>query len=130
MQYGKVWVFTIPRKPLDFVLIDPAAVNHVLKANFDNYIKVPGLHDVCAVCAVLTRAWQGDEFRETLYPLLGDGIFNTNGSNWKQQRQTASHLFKVRELRNMVPIFVQHGQEVRRNHHARTHAHALLSHHP
>jgi hypothetical protein len=50
VQYGKVWVFTIPRKPLDFVLIDPAAVNHVLKANFDNYIKVPGLHDVCGVC--------------------------------------------------------------------------------
>lgn len=93
LKYGKVWVFAIPRKPLDFVLIDPAAVNHVLKANFDNYIK-------------------GDEFRETLYPLLGDGIFNTNGSNWKQQRQTASHLFKVRELRSMVPIFVQHGQEV------------------
>jgi hypothetical protein len=33
-------VFSIPRKPLNFVLIDPAAVNHVLKANFDNYIKV------------------------------------------------------------------------------------------
>jgi cytochrome P450 len=81
----------------------------------------------CAVCAVLTRAWQGDEFRETLYPLLGDGIFNTNGSNWKQQRQTASHLFKVRELRSMVPIFVQHGQEVRRNRHARTHMHSSIS---
>jgi cytochrome P450 len=93
IKYGKVWVFSIPRKPLDFVLIDPAAVNHILKVNFDNYIK-------------------GDDFREALFPFLGDGIFNTNGSCWKQQRQIASHLFKVRELRNMVPIFVRHGQEV------------------
>jgi hypothetical protein len=49
-------VFAIPRKPLDFVLIDPAAVNHVLKANFDNYIKVPRLAllhlRMCGVCGV------------------------------------------------------------------------------
>jgi cytochrome P450 len=39
-------------------------------------------------------------------------IFNTNGRNWKQQRQTASHLFKVRELRHMAEIFLSHGRQV------------------
>ena len=40
MQYGKVWAFAVPLKPVNFVLIDPAAMNHILKANFDNYVKV------------------------------------------------------------------------------------------
>jgi hypothetical protein len=44
--------------------------------------------------------------------LLVGRIFNTNGRNWKQQRQTASHLFKVRELRHMAEVFLSHGRQV------------------
>jgi len=93
LKYGMVWGFVTLFKAGEYILVDPAAINHVLKDNFDNYVK-------------------GPQFVFNLRPLLGDGIFNTNGNNWKQQRQTASHLFKVRELRNMVPVFVRHAQEL------------------
>jgi hypothetical protein len=40
------------------------------------------------------------------------GIFAVDGSIWKSQRQIASPLFSVKELRHMIPVFVEHGKKV------------------
>ncbi|GJZ55174.1 cytochrome P450 94A1-like protein [Tanacetum coccineum] len=62
---------------------NPSVVKHILKTNFANYDK-------------------GDIFRTTLYDLLGDGIFNVDGDEWKFQRQLSSHEFNTKSLRHFV----------------------------
>lgn len=65
------------------VTANPAVVQHILKTNFPNYQK-------------------GETFRSTLQELLGDGIFNADGDNWKFQRQVSSHEFNTKSLRKFV----------------------------
>lgn len=50
-------------------------------ANFSNYLK-------------------GPYFDKNLRDLLGHGIFNANGEQWKWQRKTASHVFNVKNFRD------------------------------
>eukprot|EP01120_Amphizonella_sp_Union-15-10_P001665 TRINITY_DN11816_c0_g1_i1.p1 TRINITY_DN11816_c0_g1~~TRINITY_DN11816_c0_g1_i1.p1 ORF type:complete len:470 (+),score=66.38 TRINITY_DN11816_c0_g1_i1:57-1466(+) len=74
--------------------LEPECVKHILKTNFNNYIK-------------------GASFRKMFNDLLGDGIFNTNGDSWKSQRKVASHLFKTLNLKTfMLNVFVKHGHVV------------------
>eukprot|EP01102_Stenamoeba_stenopodia_P018914 TRINITY_DN7017_c0_g1_i1.p1 TRINITY_DN7017_c0_g1~~TRINITY_DN7017_c0_g1_i1.p1 ORF type:complete len:519 (-),score=124.62 TRINITY_DN7017_c0_g1_i1:363-1919(-) len=80
-------IFAAPRT---IVVADPRCVEYILKDNFSNYVK-------------------GEYFEEMLREFLGEGIFNTNGEKWKQQRQVASHLFTVKELRGMTEVFTKHG---------------------
>ncbi|KAG0796934.1 hypothetical protein G6F16_000497 [Rhizopus arrhizus] len=61
--------------------IDPQNVEHILKTNFQNYLK-------------------GPKFNKNLAELLGHGIFNANGEQWKYQRKTASHIFNVKNFRD------------------------------
>ncbi|KAM1007598.1 hypothetical protein ACFX2I_004153 [Malus domestica] len=65
------------------VTANPSVVQHILKTNFPNYQK-------------------GETFRTTLADLLGDGIFNADGDNWKFQRQVSSHEFNTKSLRKFV----------------------------
>ncbi|XAR58614.1 hypothetical protein NMG60_11014085 [Bertholletia excelsa] len=62
---------------------NPSNVQHILKSHFHVYQKGP---------ISLT----------VLQDLLGDGIFNTNGENWKFQRQVSSHEFNTKSLRHFV----------------------------
>lgn len=64
-----------------YVITDKDAnVEHVLRTNFDNYVK-------------------GDTFFiPRMMDVLGHGIFNADGPNWYQQRKTASHMFTQRKL--------------------------------
>ncbi|MED6192604.1 hypothetical protein PIB30_011674 [Stylosanthes scabra] len=64
---------------------NPANVQHILNTHFHVYQKGPTHFD-------------------TLYDLLGAGIFNIDGHKWKFQRQIAIHEFTTKSLRN----FVQH----------------------
>ncbi len=66
-QYGKVWYHTAPTKPWVYVVHDLESINHILSTNFKNYVK-------------------GPQIRQILGTLLGEGIFNTNGTRWKIQR--------------------------------------------
>jgi fatty acid omega-hydroxylase len=50
-------------------------------ANFSNYVK-------------------GPQFNDVMHDLLGHGIFNANGDQWKWQRKTASHIFNVKNFRD------------------------------
>ncbi|GAA5813761.1 hypothetical protein MFLAVUS_007248 [Mucor flavus] len=69
--------------------IDPRNVEHILKNNFENYIK-------------------GPEFHGAMLDLFGGGIFNANGEEWKYQRKTASHIFNVKNFRDQfTDVFVK-----------------------
>ncbi|PRQ24052.1 putative unspecific monooxygenase [Rosa chinensis] len=65
------------------VTANPAVVQHILKTKFHIYQK-------------------GESFRTTLQDLLGDGIFNAEGDNWKFQRQLSSREFNTKSLRKFV----------------------------
>ncbi|KAI8086171.1 cytochrome P450 [Halteromyces radiatus] len=68
--------------------IDPANVEHILKNNFENYVK-------------------GPKFNESTKDILGHGIFNANGEQWKWQRKAASLIFNVKNFRDhFTDVFV------------------------
>lgn len=50
-------------------------------ANFENYAK-------------------GPKFNECTQDMLGHGIFNANGEQWKWQRKAASLIFNVKNFRD------------------------------
>ncbi len=51
---------------------------------------------------------KGSFLRDSMLPLLGDGIFNVDGPQWLEQRKAASFMFAKRELKAMVGVFVRH----------------------
>ncbi|KAI7902864.1 cytochrome P450 [Cokeromyces recurvatus] len=75
--------------PRAIATIDPRNVEHILKHNFENYVK-------------------GPQFNTATGDLLGHGIFNANGEQWKYQRKTASHIFNVKNFRDrFTEVFVK-----------------------
>uniref|UniRef100_A0A0E0L1Y6 Cytochrome P450 n=1 Tax=Oryza punctata TaxID=4537 RepID=A0A0E0L1Y6_ORYPU len=58
----------------------PAAVEHLLRGNFGNYVK-------------------GPSFRAAMSELIGDGLFAADGRLWSVQRKVASYAFSSRALR-------------------------------
>ncbi|GAB4830491.1 hypothetical protein Ancab_020202 [Ancistrocladus abbreviatus] len=64
-------------------IANPANVEYILKTRFLNYQK-------------------GSVFSSVLEDLLGHGIFNVDGYEWKFQRQVASHEFNTKSLRKFV----------------------------
>jgi hypothetical protein len=65
--------------------VDPANVEHILKSNFANYIKGTSIHDV-------------------MEDLLGDGIFNVDGEQWRQQRKLSSLEFSAKILKEFSSV--------------------------
>ncbi|KAI8069987.1 cytochrome P450 [Gongronella butleri] len=69
--------------------IDPQVIEHILKNNFENYIK-------------------GPLFYTSTIDLLGHGIFNANGENWRWQRKAASLIFNVKNFRDhFTEVFIK-----------------------
>ncbi|KAJ1254758.1 hypothetical protein BS78_K329200 [Paspalum vaginatum] len=62
------------------VTANPANVEHILRARFDNYPKGPRVVSL-------------------MHDFLGRGIFNVDGAAWRAQRKVASHEFNARSLR-------------------------------
>ncbi|KAF7106206.1 hypothetical protein CFC21_106957 [Triticum aestivum] len=60
---------------------DPAVIEHFLKTNFSKYSK-------------------GDFNTRVMRDLFGNGIFATDGENWRHQRKLASHEFSTKVLRD------------------------------
>eukprot|EP01064_Diplonema_japonicum_P002609 TRINITY_DN1165_c4_g1_i1.p1 TRINITY_DN1165_c4_g1~~TRINITY_DN1165_c4_g1_i1.p1 ORF type:complete len:518 (+),score=87.69 TRINITY_DN1165_c4_g1_i1:58-1611(+) len=76
------------------VVVEPEDIKYILRDNFGNFEKAQSLIDIF----------------ETL---LGDGIFNTNGAAWKDQRIISAHMFNRRQLRDrMSEMFGSHAQEL------------------
>lgn len=76
-------VFYRPGNVHGVMTANPLNVEHMLKANFENFPK-------------------GFRFYTRLQDFLGDGIFNVDGEIWKIQRKSASYEFSTRSLRNFV----------------------------
>ncbi|KAI3916464.1 hypothetical protein MKW92_005921 [Papaver armeniacum] len=70
------------------ITANPENVKHILKDHFSNYPK-------------------GEILRNILSDFLGNGIFNTDGANWKFQRQISSHEFNTKSLRKFVEDVVK-----------------------
>lgn len=49
---------------------------------------------------------KGKDANEVMADIFGNGIFNTDGENWRVQRQTASSLFHFNNLQAFVPVFL------------------------
>lgn len=86
--YGDTLVVQFPFQPPLVDTVDPKIVEHILKLRFDNYIK-------------------GDWFRNRLTDLLGQGIFNVDGSAWYNQRKTASVMFSHNQFKRHIWRVVQ-----------------------
>ncbi|KAI8997284.1 cytochrome P450 [Pilobolus umbonatus] len=75
-------------QPRTMMTIHPDNVEHILKNNFENYVK-------------------GPVFNAATEQMFGHGIFNANGEQWKNQRKTASHIFNVKNFRDhFTEVFV------------------------
>lgn len=80
---GKTWTFKVMFRPRVYVILSPENVEYILKTNFTNYGK-------------------GPMFRSRMKELLGEGIFNVDGSRWYEQRKISSHLFTHRNFKQRM----------------------------
>ncbi|KAI7991884.1 Cytochrome P450 94A1 [Camellia lanceoleosa] len=81
------FVLNRPLARCQVITANPSNVQHILKTHFHIYQK-------------------GIIIRTHISDLLGDGIFNVDGENWKFQRQVASHEFNTKSLRKFVETVV------------------------
>ncbi|KAF6260759.1 cytochrome P450 [Scenedesmus sp. NREL 46B-D3] len=73
----KTYCFTVPLLPTWFVVTDPTSLEHVLKTDMHNWVK-------------------GGNFCAIFGPMLGHGIFTSDGRHWLWQRKLATHIFSVK----------------------------------
>ncbi|KAK3838840.1 MAG: cytochrome P450 [Linnemannia gamsii] len=91
-KYGKVYTMAIPGIGRTITVKDPEILDHILRTHFWIYEK-------------------GTRFKETLGPLVGDGIFTADGDHWKWQRQHASKIFTVKAFRQYTnDVFIQEAE--------------------
>eukprot|EP00123_Amoebidium_parasiticum_P004168 comp15453_c0_seq1/m.12423 comp15453_c0_seq1/g.12423 ORF comp15453_c0_seq1/g.12423 comp15453_c0_seq1/m.12423 type:complete len:487 (-) comp15453_c0_seq1:853-2313(-) len=94
-KYGRTYAQDLPFGLRTINTTRPENIEHILKTNFENYIK-------------------GKVFRDIFHDLLGNGIFNVNGEQWRQQRKAGSRIFTTQCLRDtMFPVFVHHAEVLR-----------------
>ncbi|KFH68440.1 hypothetical protein MVEG_05255 [Podila verticillata NRRL 6337] len=82
-KYGNVYTFTVPFRGRFIMVNDPLSIEHVLKNNFNNYIK-------------------GRVFSHTFKDILGQGIFVSDQDAWRFHRKTAANIFTTRLYRQLV----------------------------
>eukprot|EP01060_Flectonema_neradi_P006993 TRINITY_DN1483_c0_g1_i11.p1 TRINITY_DN1483_c0_g1~~TRINITY_DN1483_c0_g1_i11.p1 ORF type:complete len:491 (+),score=112.99 TRINITY_DN1483_c0_g1_i11:95-1567(+) len=87
----KPWCWSTPFNT-QLLITDPEDLKHAFHKNADNY----------------THGKRKERFQE----LLGDGIFNSDGAIWKQQRTMASHMFTKAQLDYMETVFVRNAGKV------------------
>ncbi|KAG0142585.1 hypothetical protein CROQUDRAFT_224839 [Cronartium quercuum f. sp. fusiforme G11] len=82
LQHGPGWSFTFPGMRI-IDISKPEWIEYVQKKNFSNFIKGALIHEV-----------MGDVF--------GDGIFVTDGPQWKTTRQCTSRIFHMKSFKNII----------------------------
>jgi len=83
LEVETMW-WSVGQKPR-LLTRDPQVVKHILKDNFENYVK-------------------GTFFSETLEELLGKGIFTSDGKQWRVHRKTASNMFTKSRLQDQMTL--------------------------
>ncbi|KAI9325746.1 cytochrome P450 [Zopfochytrium polystomum] len=76
-------LITRPFHPPAITTIDPALIEYVLKTEFESFEK-------------------GPFYRKNLHDILGDGIFNTDGEKWKEQRKLAANIFTIQNFKEII----------------------------
>ncbi|KAE9305913.1 hypothetical protein PR003_g21367 [Phytophthora rubi] len=84
---GRPWVLRIVGRPPTLVLTSPLEIEDVFKTQVDIFEKGP---DIC----------------EISHDFFGDGIVGVDGEKWLKQRRTASHLFSMSMLRDVMDAVV------------------------
>ena len=82
MDYPPIVCFSIPKVKYVFVN-DPKLIKFTLEDNFESVQK-------------------GAQICEAYEPLLGHGIFVSNGETWKFHRKVASRMFSIRNLKDFM----------------------------
>eukprot|EP01059_Diplonema_ambulator_P033558 TRINITY_DN7092_c1_g1_i2.p1 TRINITY_DN7092_c1_g1~~TRINITY_DN7092_c1_g1_i2.p1 ORF type:complete len:502 (+),score=186.39 TRINITY_DN7092_c1_g1_i2:120-1508(+) len=85
------WVWSTPVHTT-LVISDPEDLKHAFHKNAENY----------------THGSRKARFQD----LLGDGIFNSDGAVWKEQRRIASHMFTKKQLDGMAHVFERNTAKV------------------
>ncbi|KAG0260474.1 hypothetical protein DFQ27_003502 [Actinomortierella ambigua] len=83
VKYGNTTTATVPIIGRFIAVNTVEDMEYILKTNMENYIK-------------------GDLFRRTFSDLLGQGIFTSDGQQWRFHRKTASNIFTTRLYRDLV----------------------------
>ncbi|KAG0026039.1 hypothetical protein BGZ81_006673 [Podila clonocystis] len=81
--YGDILSITVPIRGRHFMVNHPMYLEHILRNNFDNYVK-------------------GSIFAEQLSDILGNGIFVSDGDAWRFHRKTSVNVFTTKLLRQLV----------------------------
>lgn len=85
-----------------FVANSPDTVEHVLVTRNDRYER------------------KSPYMRKALEPLLGDGLFISDGDTWRARREIAAPAFSSNNLRRFVPLMAQCALELRERWQTRT----------
>ncbi|KAG2525575.1 hypothetical protein BBO99_00004608 [Phytophthora kernoviae] len=80
---GKPWVLSIIGRPQTLIITSPEACEDVFKAQFDNF-------------------GRGDELVDLQHDIFGEGVAGVDGEKWLKQRRTASHMFSMKMLRDVM----------------------------
>eukprot|EP00755_Sulcionema_specki_P039932 Sspe_Gene.24757::Locus_9847_Transcript_1_1_Confidence_1.000_Length_598::g.24757::m.24757 len=76
-----------------FIVHSPEDLKYAFRTNFDNY-------DL-------------SNRKAAFQDILGDGIFNSDGPMWKEQRRVSSHMFTARQLKDhSIETFVRNARKV------------------
>lgn len=82
IKHGPGWSVTFPGLRL-IDISKPEWIEYVQKTNFSNYVK-------------------GHIFRDIMSDVFGQGIFVTDGAQWKSTRQCTSRIFNVNSFKSIV----------------------------
>ncbi|KFH68153.1 hypothetical protein MVEG_06882 [Podila verticillata NRRL 6337] len=81
--YGDILSVTVPIRGRFIMVNHPIYLEHILKNNFDNYVK-------------------GSVFAEMLGDIMGNGIFVSDGDAWRFHRKTSVNVFTTKLFRQLV----------------------------
>ncbi|KAF9932696.1 hypothetical protein FBU30_007539 [Linnemannia zychae] len=82
-HFGDYFSLTLPLFGRVILVNSPEHLEHILKTNFNNYIK-------------------GSIFRDQLKDILGRGIFVSDHDEWRFHRKTAANIFTTKLYRQLV----------------------------
>ncbi|KAE9239607.1 hypothetical protein PF004_g7873 [Phytophthora fragariae] len=85
---NRPWMFTIPGRPATIVLSSPELFEDVLKTQDDVFLRGPSGQYIS-------------------YDLFGNGMVITDGDLWFYHRKTASHLFSMQMMKDVMEATVR-----------------------
>jgi cytochrome P450 len=91
-EFGDIYQLELPKNQFVYSIASPESIQHVLQMNNQNYIK-------------------GERIKITS-PLIGNGLFASEGDFWRRQRRMMQPAFHRREITKIATIMVDVIQEV------------------